>query len=168
MVVALVFLTPALLSAQTPKWSLGATMLGVGYETESELLTAFVPGGGSNFGFPSVFAGIFASENIVIRPGLNFNLVSNGGTLYDIAFEAQVEYHFSGVMVNSPYLFAGGVFNAFGNGVSETDFAAGGGVGYRMLPYDFWALMFEASFRRWFDFEANQITGTIKMEVVIN
>jgi hypothetical protein len=168
MVAALVLMTPAFLAAQTPKWSLGAGVFGATYETEAEVFVVSAPGGGAILGLPNVFVGFYPTENIVIRPGVTFFLASNGGTDYDITIDANLEYHLSGVMMNSAYLFATGAFNAFGNGVSETDFAAGGGVGYRMLPFDFFAVMFEGSYRRWFDTELNQITGAVKIEVLFN
>ncbi|NIR45059.1 MAG: hypothetical protein GWN99_11785 [Gemmatimonadetes bacterium] len=171
LVAAFMLLTPAFLAAQTPKWTLGAGVLGLTYETESEVFLATIPGGGGNLGLSSVFIGFFPHDNVAIRPGVNFQLASNGGTAYDALIEAQVEYHFSGVGMASPYVFGLGQFNLFDAGDlsdSETDFAAGGGIGYRLLPFDFWALMFEVSYRRWFDFELNQVMGSVKMEVVFN
>jgi hypothetical protein len=71
-------------------------------------------------------------------------------------------------MANSAYIGFNGSFFSISNGSSESDFAAGGNVGYRLLPRDFLAIRFEAGYRRWFDFELHEINAAIIIGVVLD
>jgi hypothetical protein len=170
LVAALVLLTPAILSAQQPKWSLGATAFGVTYFSEAKAFEIALPGGGA-FNFPAMYVGFYPHEKIAVMPGATVIFLSpdEGDTFYDLYISLLITYQFMGHAENSFYVGVLGDFNAFDpGGASTTDFAAGGAVGYRLVPFDFFAVRLEGSYRRWFDFEENQFTGTVKVEVNFN
>ncbi len=181
MVLSMILLIPALLAAQQPKFEVG-TRGGVTYITnDGNLLAVALPGAGAAplgntlLGNSVVHFGFFPSPNIMVEPQLGFQLlnVSNGDseTFSAVIIALQGMYMFNGVTTNSAYIGISGAFNLFDLGEfadSETDFAAGGMVGYRIVPLEFLALRFEAFYRRWFDFEINEFGGAIVLGVVIN
>jgi hypothetical protein len=164
-------LTPALLQAQIPRWSIGGTLFGVTYETESKQLDLGLPGGGP-LGAPAVNVGFYPHPNVIVLPAVAFGYAKPDtlDSSYHLALDLQIEWHLKGVSASSFYVGLDGVFAGTdpGTGSSTTDFAAGGAAGYRYLMYDFFAFRFEGVYRRWFDKELNEISGVIKAEVVFN
>ena len=173
-------LAPALLRAQTPRWSLGGTLTGVSYFTEAGALDFAAPGGGplvfqgatAPQSAPEIYAGFFPHPQIAVVPGVAFAYSSpgDGDSRYGLALDLALEWHLTGVSASSFYLAVNGAFLAFDLGAtgSTSDFAAGAAIGYRLLPYDFFGLRFEGVYRRYFDLEENQITGVVKVEVIFN
>lgn len=81
---------------------------------------------------------------------------------------ANVGYLFNGANRNSPYFLANLAMQYVdADGDSENDFAAGGGMGYRFLVNDGFALSLEAGYRRWFDWEVNELSFGLRMGGVI-
>lgn len=162
----------------TPRWSLGGTLFGVTYASESESVDAGLPGGGPLMfsgtsgvrAAPEVYAGFFPHPNIVVAPGIAFAYSSPdvGESRYGLGLSLSIEWHLSSVARNSFYAAANGAFLAWDPGAAgtQTDFTAGGALGYRFLPYGFFGLRLEGVYRRYFDVEENQITGVIKAEVI--
>jgi hypothetical protein len=104
-------------------------------------------------GSSAIYLSMFASPNLVIEPRLSLNRVSSGGDSFTtLGVDGRVKYLFSGAMSNSGYLFEdGAVLRASGGDDSESEFAAGGGVGYRNLITDAFAFHVEGRFLHWFD-----------------
>jgi hypothetical protein len=169
----------AMAEAQTtPRWSLGGTLFGVTYTSESKSVDAGLPGGGLLMfagasdvrAAPQIYAGFFPHPQIVVAPGIAFAYSSPeaGDSRYGLGLDLAIEWHFSGVTRNSLYAAASGAFLAWDLGAAQstTDFAAGAALGYRFLPYGFFGLRLEGVYRRYFDIEENQVTGVIKAEVI--
>lgn len=174
---ALTLTLPAAAAAQTPRWALGGTLSNITYFTESSLLDAGIPGGGplvltSLRAAPEVYIGFFPHPQVAVVPGIAFNMLKpdDGDAIYGLGLDVAFEWHTSGVMVNSTYAAANVALLAhdFGASESDTDFAFGVAIGYRWLPFEFFALRTEAAFRRYLDLEENQITAVLKAEVVFN
>ncbi len=176
---ALLLGAPAYLAAQQRAPIEVGTRAGISYLFNTGSLTTFsVPGGGpSPFGAAvggnaSVHAAFFPGGNVMVEPQVSFALISEsdgGETITNIALAGQVAYLFNGARANSAYVGANAAFvnvdlgEFFG---SENDFAAGGTLGYRFLPYEHVAIRLEASYRRWFDFEVNELDGAVILGVV--
>jgi hypothetical protein len=175
-------MTPAVLSAQTPKWELG-TKLGVTYAMADgvDIISAGVPGGGPFTltgllsGSPSVFFGFFPSINIALLPEVGFALTDisidgfGDASLWSLVVNLQAEYHLSTVQANSPYIGINGAWQHVDlDGESDSDFALGAALGYRFLPHEFMAFAAEIGYRRWFDFEISEIHLSFSMAVVVN
>lgn len=172
-------LAPAYLAAQDkPTAEIGTR---VGFDIllpeDGSLLSLAIPGAGPSpistiFGSNStIHFAFFPSPQIMVEPQLGFALlsISNGEseTITTLGLSGQLAYLFSGAMMNSPYL---GLTTTFflvdGDGDSDTDFAVGGSVGYRLLPTERVAVRFEGSYRRWLDFELNEISFAAILGIV--
>jgi hypothetical protein len=179
LIAVLALALPATATAQTPRWALGATLFNTTYFSESGLLDVGIPGGGPLVltgglrAAPEIYAVFFPHPQLTVVPGIAFNAFKPEGadTRYGLGLDLAVEWHPSGVTGNSAYAAANFALLAhdFGSGSeSDTEFAAGVAIGYRWLPYEFLALRTEAVFRRYLDFEENQLTAVLKAEVVFN
>jgi hypothetical protein len=181
LIACLMLLAPAVAQAQTtPKWSLGGTLFGVTYLTETQVADAGLPGGGPLLfagqsavrAAPEVYVGFFPHPNLIVAPGLAFAYSNPDGaeSTYGLGLDLGIDWHFSGVTKTSLYITVNGAFLAWDLGAdsAQTDFAAGAALGYRMLPYDFFGLRLEAAYRRYFDLRENQISCVLKAEVVFN
>jgi len=130
--------------------------------------TLGLPGGGTVLGlFPPVYATMFAGSNLMIEPQLAFAYQSflDGGLLNAAL---QVGYLMRPAGHGSPYLAAHLLMaNSFGDG-SGTEFAAGGSLGYRHVVKDVVGLRYEARYRRWFDFDLNELALLVGFGVVIH
>ncbi len=115
------------------------------------LTTISIPGGGMG-GLSAVYATFFPSSNVAIEPRLSFNRVSEGDfSLTVLGLDARVKALFSGALEDSFYVYGvGSVLRASSGGESDSDFAAGGGIGFRKLATDHLAVNFEGGYRRWF------------------
>jgi hypothetical protein len=111
-----------------------------------------VPGAGSLAGlFPPIYATVFATPSVMIEPQIAF-LYETGSTSGLLNAALQVGYVFNPETPGSLYLAAHlQTANGFGNG-GNTEFAAGGSVGYRRVVKDILAVRLEGRYRRWFDF----------------
>jgi hypothetical protein len=138
-----------------------------------------IPGGGpaplgSLFGgASSVHVAFFPSEQVMLEPQLSLSVlrVSNGSseTLLNATLASQVAYMFSGASVSSGYLggnLALTVIDVSGAD-SENDFALGFAVGYRALPTPNVAVRIEGGYRRWLDFELNELNAALIFGIVI-
>jgi len=135
-----------------------------GVEIGTEAGVSVLRAGGSNvtiFGIPgasiqgssAIYATIFTSSNVAIEPQLNFTAIRAGGeTLSSLGFAGRVKYFFTGTSVGSAYLVGDGALSRLsGGGESESDFAVGGGIGYRSVINDALGFHIEGRYRRWFD-----------------
>jgi hypothetical protein len=125
-----------------------------------------IPGGGIFLG-PTAYLMFFPSPNIMVGPEVNFNVLSGGGsTITTIGAAGWVGYLFTPA-ANSAYL-AGNIALQFAsvNGSSNTEFAAGGAVGYRAVVIQHVAVGVEGGYRRWFDLNINEIVISLKLGVV--
>ncbi|NIN71934.1 MAG: hypothetical protein GTO46_08415 [Gemmatimonadetes bacterium] len=176
----ILLVTPACLTAQDkPSLEIGMRAgFSLVLPEEGSILNFAVPGGGASpvasllGGSSTVHFAFFPTPQIMVEPQLSFSVlsVSNGDTetLTTVGVTGQVAYLFTGAMANSAYVGFSGSFFSMSNGGSESDFAVGGTVGYRFLPRDFMAIRIEASYRRWFDFELNEINGAIILGFVLD
>ncbi len=126
-----------------------------------------IPGGGIFLG-PTAYLMAFPSPNIMVGPEVNFNVLSGGGsTITTIGAAGWVGYLFTPA-ANSAYL-AGNIalqFASVSGGGSNTEFAAGGAVGYRAVVSQHVAVGVEGGYRRWFDLKINEIVISLKLGVV--
>ncbi len=89
-------------------------------------------------------------------------------TLTTVGITGQVAYLIAGAMANSPYVgFNASWFN-ISNADSESDFAVGGNFGYRALIRENVAFRIEGGYRRWFDFELNEINVAFILGVLFD
>lgn len=181
LIVCQLLIAAASAAAQTtPRWSLGGTLLSVSAASEANSVDVGLPGGGPLIfagesaarAAPEIYAGFFPHPNIVVAPGIAFayERPDDAASRYGLGIDLAIEWHVSGVTRSSLYVAAKGAFIGWdaGAGDSRTDLAAGAALGYRFLPYDFFALRLESDYRRYFDLAENQITGVLKAEVVFN
>lgn len=118
-----------------------------------------VPGGGM-LGQPAVYASFFPGSHFMVQPQVAFTRLSGGGeSLTSVGFGSDLGYLFSGARRNSPYVSATGAFQSVGGGGStESDFAAGARVGYRIMAGRNVGMRLETGYRRWFDSDLNEFT----------
>ncbi|NIR45079.1 MAG: hypothetical protein GWN99_11885 [Gemmatimonadetes bacterium] len=174
----LTLVAPATAATQTPRWALGGTLFNITYFTEFDRYDVGIPGGGPLIPItlqaaPVVYVGFFPHPQVAVVPGIAFHLVSSGfgeDAVYGLGLDAAVEWHVSGVTGNSAYAAVNFAYLAFdfGRGDADTEIALGAAIGYRWLPFEFLALRAESVFRRYLDFEENQVTAVLKAEVVFN
>ncbi len=173
-------LLPAYLVAQDKPAAEIGTRIGVDIllPDDGSLVSVGIPGGGpspagSLLGTSStIHFAFFPSTQVMVEPQVSFSLlsISNGGseTLTSFGLSGMVAFLFNGAAVNSPYVGANATFFLIdGDGDSENDFALGGSVGYRLLPMEHIAVRLEGSYRRWLDFEFNEITVAAIFAVVL-
>lgn len=132
-----------------------------------DVISFAVPGGAPSptssllGGASSIHMAFFPSERVMIEPQLNFSLlnVSNGSseTLTTLGLTGQVAYLLSDVQENGTYLGGNLALFRISNDDSTSDLALGGNAGYRWLVSESAVMRLEGSYRRWFDFEANEI-----------
>lgn len=179
-VLGFLLLSPAYLAAQDKPAAEIGTRVGVDIllPEDGSLVSLAIPGAGpspaaSLLGTSStIHFAFFPSPQVMVEPQLSISLlsISNGDTetLTTLGLSGLVAYLFNGAMVNSPYVGANASFFLIdGDGESETDFAVGGSVGYRLVPLEHLAVRFEGSYRRWFDFEFNEITFAAIFGIVL-
>lgn len=177
--IAFVLSPAAVLWAQeSPGIEIG-TRVGLNVILDGEDIVNFaVPGGapsplGSLFGGnTSVHVAFFAGEQFMIETQLSVSILNISGPFEDETIGAstlvgQGAYLFSGATANSFYLGASaGFFSIDFDGASENDLAFGGSVGYRLLPKENIALRFEGAYRRWLDFEINELDFAVILGVL--
>ncbi len=152
--------------------------MGLVLPAEGSILAFAVPGGapspvGTLLGTAaSAHLAFFPGGKVMVEPQLTFQLlsVSNGDTqtLTSIGVTGTVAYLFSSAEVASPYLGFQASYFTVSNGASESDFAVGGTLGYRFLPAENVALRLEGAYRRWFDFELNEINVAFILGVLFD
>lgn len=153
-----------------------------GVEIGTEAGISILRAGGANvtiFGIPgasiqggsAIYATIFTSSNVAIEPQLNFTAIRAGGeTLTSLGFAGRVKYFFKGPSVNSAYVVGDGALARLsGLGESETDFALGGGIGFRSVINDALGFHIEGRYRRWFeDFtDVNEFTVAVGLGAIV-
>lgn len=151
--------------------------MGLVFADGGSILTFAVPGSapsplGTLIGtHTSAHFAFFPAGQIMVEPQLSFSVlsVSNGEseTLTTIGLSAMVAYLFSSAEANSPYVgFQGTYWSVSNGGESESDFAFGGAIGYRFLPVENVAFRIEGAYRRYFDFELNEVNLAFVLGVV--
>lgn len=176
---ALLLATPACLSAQDRPGVEVGVRAGVSVlMNQGDAISFGVPGGGpSPFGpllggNSTVHAAFFPSDQVMLEPqlGLSILSISNGAseTVTALGLTGLGAYLFDGAFTSSPYIgLSGSYFMVDTEGDSETDFALGGTVGYRFLPMENVALRIEGAYRRWFDFEVNEVTAAFILGILL-
>jgi hypothetical protein len=137
------------------------TNLGVTIESAggSNLTQFGVPGQGI-LGQATMYATFFAGQAVLVEPQLALNVISSEGeTATTVGLAGQIGYLFKGAEINSAFIAGGVGFQSvsFG-GFSESDFAVGGKVGYRVLVGTSVGVRVEGGYRRWFDSELNEFS----------
>lgn len=171
----LFFASPPLLRAQErPGVEVGARAgLNILFDGGETIFT--LAGGGPSplgslvAGNTAVHVAFFPSPQFMIEPLVSFGVASNSETFTNLTLAAQGAYLFNGATTNSAYVGATAAFNSIDLGDltdSETDFAVGGTVGYRILPRPNAAIRLEAGYRRWLDFEINEIDAAVIFGVI--
>ena len=135
------------------------------------LTTVSIPGGGFA-GMSAVYATFFPSSNVALEPRLSFNRVSDGDFSLTVAgLDARLKVLVNGALEDSFYLYgAGSVLRTSSDDDSESDFAAGAGIGFRKLATDHLAVNFEGGYRRWFidgDESLNEFTLSVGVGAVV-
>lgn len=170
MALGVLLLTPALVTAQQPKWELG-TRLGItrlwrSGEGDTRLQ---IPGGGV-FGEPSLHAAFFLQPKDTENPPTNFieaevSLVSRlsgpGGSSLGLA--VMLAHLFPGAKANSAY---GGLTGALLGGGGRTEIALGGALGYRIVVGSNIAVRLQGNYRRWIEREMNELSGVVILGLV--
>ena len=126
-------------------------------------LTQFrIPGKGI-LGQPTIYGTILAGSGLLVEPQIALNILSSEGeTATTVGLAGQVGYAFSGHTMNSPFIFGTGAFQSVsGGGVSDSEFGAGAGVGYRLIIGQHFSIRFDGHFRRWFDSELNEFAAGV-------
>ncbi len=146
------------------------TGVGAGILTNGGTLTSIGAPGGGVFGQAPIYASFFVSNSVMIQPEMALTILSGGGeTITTLGAAANVGYAFSGASGPSPYVAASGAVQyASAGGSSNSEFAAGGKVGYRVLVNSGFAASFEAGFRRWFDSSVNEITIALRLGGIVS
>ena len=118
-----------------------------------ESLTTFGLPGGGVAGASTIYFSMFASPNVVVEPHLSLNRISDDDfSITTLGVDGRLKYLFSGAMSNSGYVFGdGAVIRTSAGDESESEFAAGGGIGYRALISEAFAFHIEGRFLHWFD-----------------
>ncbi len=154
---------------QEPIIELGTT-LGVSILDAGGSVTFFgVPGAGL-LGQGTLYGTIMAGSSVMVEPQLALNIISSSGsTATTVGIGGNVGFALSGVATNSFYIAGSGAFQSVsGGGSSNSDFAAGGEVGYRIVVKGSLGIRFLGRFRRWFDSELNEITFGVGVGGIVN
>lgn len=158
--VVVLILVPAVAAAQRSGvevgTNLGLSVIGADGATATRI---GVPGGGM-LGQPSIYASFFPGSHMMVQPQVAFHRLSGGGeSLTSVGLGGDVGYLLSGARRSSPYLSATGAYQSVGGGGStESDFAAGARIGYRMMMGSNIGMRLETGYRRWFDSDLNELT----------
>jgi hypothetical protein len=153
----------------------GVTELGVdmavAYETESEIFSIMLPGGGTTenlYGPQGAFRlGFFLSDAVSLEPATSLSLLSGDGeTIWSWAFATKLLYHFTAdPSVTRVYLAFGGTFTLFDFGEeSNTQFGASLDLGAKLPISDRVGGRIAASYTRAFendDFNTRNILAAI-------
>jgi hypothetical protein len=117
-----------------------------------------------------LYASFIMSGGLVIQPELSLNLLSGGGeTLTTLGLATQVGHLFSGPGGNSAYAAASAaVQHASVAGTSDSEFALGGRIGYRVPIRQAFAITMEAGYRRWLDSDLNEITMALRLGGILS
>ena len=112
-----------------------------------------------------IYASFIYDGGMMFQPEVAIRyMTSDGESITMAASVANVGYLFNGADRNSPYFSANvAVQYVDVEEDSENDFAAGGAMGYRFIVNDGFALSLEAGYRRWFDWEVNEVTLGLRM-----
>ncbi len=153
----LVFALPAPTSAQSPPALEIGTHVGLSIvdatEGDSDALTLIgIPGGQFPlFSGTTLYLGFFPSEAIMVEPQISYLRASSSGDAFSLlGLTGGVKYLVRGTDEPSPFVGGHAALLREGeSGDSDTDFAFGGSVGYRVPVREVLALTFEGRFRRW-------------------
>ncbi len=160
--VALLIPTYAVGQVELGTRGVGATVLSDG----GTLTTVSVPGGGI-LGGSTAYLMVFPSPNLMLGPELNFNLLSGGGsTITTLGLAGWIGYLFT-PGPTSAYIAGNAAlqFVSF-SGSSNTEFGAGGAVGYRAVVIPNIAVGVEGGVRRWFDLSITEVVISLKLGLV--
>lgn len=126
------------------------------------------PGAGV-VGQAPLYASFMFGAGMMIQPEISLAILTGEGeTLTTLGFGTQVGYLFSGADRNSAYAAASGALQyASFAGESDSEFAAGGRVGYRIVVNSGFAVSLEGGYRRWFDSDLNEITIALRLGGVL-
>lgn len=126
------------------------------------------PGGGFA-GQAPIYVSFFVGGSVMIQPELALSILSGGGeTVTLLGFGANIGYAFAGAAGPSPYVAAsGGLQYVSAGGTSDSEFAAGGRVGYRIPVNSGFAASLEAGYRRWFDSKVNDIIIVVRLGGIV-
>ena len=163
-------IAPATLSAQQGTTIEIGAGVGAAILTNGGTVTNIgIPGGGV-VGQAPLYTTIFFGKGIMVQPEVSLNILSGGGeTITTLGGVLGFGYAFSGAAANSPYVTVNGTIQSFsGGGSSNSEFAVGARVGYRVLVNEGFAVGFEGGYRRWFDSELGEITIAIRLGGVVS
>jgi hypothetical protein len=132
------------------------------------LTTISAPGPGF-IGQAPLYASFFFGQGMMVQPEMTLIILSGEGeTLTTLAFGTQLGYAFSGAGVNSAYAAVSGALQyASAGGNSDSEFAAGGRVGYRLRVNQGFAVSLEGGFRRWLESDLNEFIIGIRLGGIV-
>jgi hypothetical protein len=169
LLVAAALLAPATGHAQTGATVELGTGIGASILADGGTVTAVGAPGAGILGQAPLYASVILPSGLTFQPELSLSLLSGGGeTLTTLGLGAQVGQMFSGAARNSAYAAVSGALqHASVAGASDTEFALGGRVGYRILVNPGFATSLEAGYRRWLDSDLNEITIAMRLGGVL-
>jgi hypothetical protein len=158
-------LVPAAVQAQGETTIEIGTGIGASILANGGTLTHIGAPGAGIVGQAPLYASFFFGRGMMVQPEMSLNILSGGGeTLTILGFAGQLGYLFSGPAMNSPYVALSGALQyASGGGDSDSEFAAGARLGYRVRVNQGFAVSLEGGYRRWFDSDLNEITIAIRL-----
>ncbi len=130
---------------------------------DDSIVMIAVPGSPTSgvLGNPSLYVSWFPSANLSVGPEINIGR-SSGSTVGTTSLNlgGRALFSLQDNAVSGPYLLCQGAVLVLDvdKRDSETDFSAGGGVGYQLRPGATLVVRAEGQYRRWFDDEVNDFS----------
>ena len=115
-------------------------------------------------GNPSIYISWFPSANVSVGPEINVGRSSGSAVgITSLNLGARALFSLQDNAVSGPYLLCNGAVLVLDvdEREAETDFSAGGGVGYQVYLGPAFVVRAEAQYRRWFDDEVNDFSFLI-------
>jgi hypothetical protein len=163
-VAAALLLVPPAVHAQNGTTVEIGTGLGAAILTNGGTLTHIGLPGAGIVGQAPLYATFILGGGLMIQPEVAVNILTGGGSsITTLGSHLGIGYAFAG-SGSSPYAFVNGALQyASGGGESDSEFGAGGRVGYRLLVNRGFAVSFEGGYRRWFSSQLGEITIAIRL-----
>ncbi len=121
-------------------------------------------------GAPTIAATFFVRDKVALEPQFYFAKSSSDGfDITSVALGGNAMYLIEGAERNSAYFTGQSAFlhSSVEDFDDDTDFALGGGFGYRALVRDILAVRLEGAYRRWFDLETNEFSFRVGIGAVL-
>ena len=115
-------------------------------------------------GNPSIYISWFPSANVSVGPEINVGRSSGSAVgITSLNLGSRALFSLQDNAVSGPYLLCNGAVLVLDvdEREAETDFSAGGGVGYQVYLGPAFVVRAEAQYRRWFDDEVNDFSFLI-------